>query len=155
MAYLQAVFTTLWPIWTYRNRVIHQGICPNPLYVLLMGQSLSCKYRNTFISSDQNLRDAALSISVQRPATVHQQSPVGQWDLIIKIAATKGQRSQRKAFAYNANNMEGVCVFSGVASTLASSTIRALFEAMIDATTIARDHGFQHILFLIDSRNVA
>ena len=50
--------------------------------------------------------------------------------------------------------MEGVCVFSGVASTSASSTTWALFEAMIAAITIARDHGFQHVLFLSDSRNV-
>ena len=50
--------------------------------------------------------------------------------------------------------MEGVCVFSGVASTFASSTTWALFEAMIAAVTTARDHGFQHVLFLTDSRNV-
>ena len=91
---------------------------------------------------------------VQRPATAHQQSPAGQWDVIIKIAAAKGQRSQRRAFAYNVSNMEGVCVLSGVASTLASSTTRTLFKAMIVAATIASDHGFQHILFLTASRNV-
>ena len=51
--------------------------------------------------------------------------------------------------------MEGVCVLSGVASTLASSTPGALFEAMIAATTIASHHGFQHILFLTASRKVA
>ena len=47
--------------------------------------------------------------------------------------------------------MEGVCVFSSVASSLASLTTGALFEAMIAAATIARDHGFHHILFLTDS----
>ena len=49
--------------------------------------------------------------------------------------------------------MEGVCVFSGVASTLASLTTGALFEAMIATATIARDHGFHHISFLTNSRN--
>ena len=55
----------------------------------------------------------------------------------------------------NASNMEGVFVFSGVASALASSTTRALFEVMIAAATIASDYGFHHILFLTDSRNAA
>ena len=51
--------------------------------------------------------------------------------------------------------MEGVFVFSSVASTLANSTTRSLFEAMIAAATIASNHVFHHILFLIDSRNAA
>ena len=51
--------------------------------------------------------------------------------------------------------MEGVFVFSSVASTLASSATGAFFEAMIAAATIASNHGFHHILFLIDSRNAA
>ena len=66
----------------------------------------------------------------------------------IKIAGAKGRRNQRRAFAYNANNTERVCVFSGAAST------GALFEAMVAAGITARDHGFYHLLFLIDSRNV-
>ena len=65
-----------------------------------------------------------------------------------------GQRNQRRAFAYNASNIEGVCVFSGVASTLAKSSMRALFKAMVAAGITARGHGFHHLLFLIDSRNV-
>ena len=124
MAYLQVVFTTLWSIWTYRY--IHHGICPNPGSILILQRPA-----------------AAPLASVQRPAAAHQQSPPGQWNLIIKIAAAKGLR----AFAYNASNMEGVCVLSGVASTLASSTPGALFEAIIAAATIASHHGFQHILF--------
>ena len=93
-----------------------------------------------------------------QPLSNDQQQPTNnlqQWDLIIKIAAAKGWRSQRRAFACNASNMEGVCVLSGVASTSASLTAGALFEAMIAAATIASYHGFQHILFLTARRNVA
>ena len=51
--------------------------------------------------------------------------------------------------------MEGVFVFSSVASTLASSATGAFFEAMIAAATIASNHGFHHILFLTNNRNAA
>ena len=50
--------------------------------------------------------------------------------------------------------MEGVCVFSGLASSTASSSIGVLLEAMVAAGTKARNHGFQHVLFLTDSRNL-
>ena len=35
MCYLQDVFTILWTIWTHRNKVIHQGVTPNPMEVIL------------------------------------------------------------------------------------------------------------------------
>ena len=35
MCYLQDVFTILWTLWTHRNKVIHQGINPNPVEVIL------------------------------------------------------------------------------------------------------------------------
>jgi len=90
---------------------------------------------------------------VSRTAADHQQCPAGPWDLIIKIVGAKGRRNQRRAFAYNASNIEGVCVFSGAASTLAKSSTGAQFEAMVAAGITARDRGF-HLLFLTDSRNV-
>ena len=50
--------------------------------------------------------------------------------------------------------MQGVSNFFGVASSAARSTYEAMFEAMVEAGIRARNHGFQQILFLGDSRRV-
>lgn len=43
-------------------------------------------------------------------------------------------------------------MFFGVASNIARTSTGALLEAMIEAGLIAKDQGFQHILFLSDSK---
>ena len=58
--------------------------------VILMAQSLSCKYRSTFSNSAQDLSAATTAPSVSRTTADHQQCPAGPWDLIIKIASAKG-----------------------------------------------------------------
>ena len=45
--FLQDVFVILWTIWTYRNRVVHQGLNPNPVEVIITAQDFSCRYRDT------------------------------------------------------------------------------------------------------------
>ena len=42
-------FCLLWTIWTYRNKVVHQGLNPNPVEVILIAQNFSYRYKN-FIS---------------------------------------------------------------------------------------------------------
>ena len=120
-----------------------------------MAQSLSCKYRSTFSNSAQDLSAATTAPSVSRTTADHQQCPAGPWDLIIKIASAKGWRNQRRAFAYNASNIEGVCVFSYAASTLVKSSKGAVFEVVVATGVTAKGHGFDHLLFLTNSRNVA
>ena len=52
MYYLQSSFTTLWTMWNHRNRVVHEGIQPNPIEVILIAQNLSCRYHN-ILKKDQ------------------------------------------------------------------------------------------------------
>ena len=49
MAYLQAIFTTLWHIWLHRNKVLYDGLHPNPMSVILISQSMACRYKETFL----------------------------------------------------------------------------------------------------------
>ena len=45
---LQSMFTVLWLIWNYRNKVLHRGLNPNPLEVIPTTKTLSCRYRNAY-----------------------------------------------------------------------------------------------------------
>ena len=66
----------------------------------------------------------------------------------------QGSKKSKKSFSSNASNIEGVCVFSCVASTLVKSSTGAVFEAVVATGITAKDHGFDHLLFLTNSRNV-
>ena len=57
MSYLQGIFTTLWSIWTHRNLVVHEGKHPNPLEVVLIAQSLVCRFKEAFSSCSAVLVD--------------------------------------------------------------------------------------------------
>ena len=45
-------------------------------------------------------------------------------------------------------------MFSGVNCSLANTAIGALLEAMVEASIIAKNYGFQHVLFLTDRVNL-
>lgn len=45
---LQAIFSTLWTIWSHRNLVIHEGKQSNLVEVILTDQSLLCWYQDAF-----------------------------------------------------------------------------------------------------------
>ena len=56
MEYLQNLFTILWTIWNHRNKVVHEGLSPNPMQVVLTSQSLSCKYKSSFTAQESLTR---------------------------------------------------------------------------------------------------
>ncbi|KAL0016011.1 hypothetical protein SO802_003080 [Lithocarpus litseifolius] len=44
---IKDVFITLWAIWNYRNKVVHQEIIPNPMEVILIAHNFSCRVAST------------------------------------------------------------------------------------------------------------
>ena len=124
-----------------------ERITPNPMDVILTAQYLSCRYKETFNEQSTYNR------SPRRPNAEHQPT-AGQWQLIIKIAGARCKKPKRCSFAYEAVNMLGDNIFFGVDSSVAGSTCRAMLEAMVEACIRARNHGFQKVLFLGDSRRL-
>ena len=146
LEYMQNIFTTLWTFWFHRNMVVHEGKQPNPMGVILTAQTLSCRYKEAF-SSQPNpyIRCSRLS---NEPNTV-----AGQWQLLIKIVRTRNSRLNKSAWAYEAKDHEGVIIFYGVASSKASTTNGAVQEAL-EAVIIVKNHGFQRILILTNSKDL-
>ncbi|KAF3972409.1 hypothetical protein CMV_004081 [Castanea mollissima] len=119
MSYLQDVFITLWAIWNYRNKVVHQGIVPSPMDVILIAQNFSCRYKASFSSSQPPRR------SDSRNPNTRQQLTTRDWNLIIKA---RNMRQCRYGIVYEALTLQGKKVFFGVASTTARSATGALLE---------------------------
>ena len=94
--------------------MVHDGITPNPMQVILMAQSLSCRYKEAF--TEQSCHTWASRRSVVEP-----QSAAGPGQLIIKVAGFINKKKKRSAYVYEAINPQGVYVFFGVNSSVASN----------------------------------
>ena len=91
---LQLIFTILWTIWTHRNLVLHNGKTPNPLEVILTPQSLFASTRRLLIcimGYNHSQRSRNRTRDCRR-----------NWQLLIKVAATKNKRTRRSGFAIEA-----------------------------------------------------
>ena len=148
MNFLQDVFVILWTIWTYRNRVVHQGLNLNPVEVILTTQTFSYRYRDTLSRCSTSADRAG------RCARLEGQSAAGDWHLIIKLAGARSRRPYRYGTAYEALTIQGDRVFFGVNSSNARTSIGALLEAVVEAGLAAQDQGFHHVLVLTDSENL-
>ena len=115
--------------------------------VILIVQSLSCRYSNAFsVQQNSNL----LSIRPEPPT----QSAAGPWQLIIKVAGFRNKKKNRRAYVYEAVNIQGDCMFFGVNSSLARTAPGVLLEAVVEACLIAENHGLHHVLFLSNCRGL-
>ena len=116
--------------------------------VILIAQNFSCKYKASLSSCQTpRRRDRSCSNTWQQPT-------VRNWNLIIKIATARKRRQCEYGIVYEALNLQGYKVFFGVASTSATTSTGALLEAVIEAGLIAKDQGFQNVLFLSDSKGL-
>ena len=125
--------------------MVHAGKQLNPLEVILTSQSLMCRYKEAH---------SCCSTS-SHCSTVQQrfdQKVGGPWQLIIKVAAARVKKFNQLGFAYEAKSMQEDVVLQGIASCTGKVDSITFQEAMIEAAIKARSLGFNHILFLCDSK---
>ena len=144
---LQALFTTLWSIWNYRNWVTHEEKTPNPLEVILTVQSLICRYKEAF-------SNYAITSHRSTDQKICDQKIRGPWQLIIKIVGVKQKRLNRAGTTYEAKSTNGDTIMQGVSSCTAKPVLVTIQKAMLDVAIKARNLGYTHFLFLSDSRRV-
>uniref|UniRef100_A0A7N2L3Y7 Reverse transcriptase zinc-binding domain-containing protein n=1 Tax=Quercus lobata TaxID=97700 RepID=A0A7N2L3Y7_QUELO len=131
MEYLCSIFTFLWTIWKHRNMVTHDGKTPNPTEVILTAQSLICRFKEAFETKINHDRP-------NKGIQPNHQNIGGCWDLIIKIAGARKARQKRTSFAYEASNLQGRTMFSGCASSGASTITAATQEALVVSAVKAK-----------------
>ena len=76
------------------------------------------------------------------------QNPVcnSDWQLIIKVARCKNRKFKWCGFAYEAKYFRGDLIFSGGASSVSTSDLVAVQDAIVEASIKARDFGFRKFL---------
>ena len=148
MCYLQDVFITLWTIWTYCNKVVHQGSSPNPMEVILIAHTFSCRYRDILLNCLNSRSKLARNISTRNQIAARNQH------LIIKIAGARSMGQWRYGIADEDLALQGDKVVFGVASSNARSSTGALLEAIVKVGLATKNQGFQRVQFLIDSKGL-
>lgn len=74
--------------------------------------------------------------------------------ILCDIAGARSRGHCRHGTAYEALTLQGANVFFGVVSSNARTSTGALLEAVIEAGLAAKNQGFQHVLFLTDSKGL-
>ena len=82
-----------------------------------------------------------------------QRIPHQNWQLIIKVAASRNRRTRRYGYAFEATTMDGITLFRGAANSGRQSVYMVTQEAMVEALFIAKDHGFCRMLVLCTIKN--
>ena len=145
MNYLLALFTTLWSIWNHRM-VLHQGQIPNPVEVIIISQSLTCRYQEAF---NQSQVQEIKSNPKQTKSLPHQ-----NWQILIKVAVDRNRKVGIYGFSFEATTLEGSTLFKGGANSGRQSIYIATQEALVKSILKAKDLGFCKILVLCNNKKL-
>ena len=128
MEYLQYL------VYTPLDKVVHEGLSPNPLHVVLIAQSLSCRYKTSFNDQEPRLRVSNTDVEPQ--------FATGAWQLILKVAGFRCKRKKQCAYVYEAVNLQGACVFFSISNSVATTAFGVFLEAVVEACFTTFNRGF-------------
>ena len=123
------------------------GKTPNPTEVIITAQSWTCRFKEAFETKKNHDKP-------NKGIQFNHKNIGGCWDLIIKIAGARKARPKRTSFAYEASNLQGRIMFSGCASSGASTITTAMQEALVVSAIKAKSSGFCRILIMCCSKSL-
>ena len=123
------------------------GKTPKPTEVILTAQSWTCRFKEAFETKKNHDRP-------NKGIQFNHKNIGGCWDLIIKIAGARKARPKKTSFAYEASNLRGRIMFSGCASSGASTITAAMQEALVVSAIKAKSLGFCRILIMCCSKSL-
>lgn len=121
---LTSSFHHLWSIWNHRNMVLHQGQIPNLVKVILISQSLTCRYQEAF---NQSLVQEIRSNPKQTKSIPHQ-----NWQILIKVVIDRNRKARKYGFAFEATTLDGSTLFKGGANSGRQSIYMETQEALVE-----------------------
>ena len=74
------------------------------------------------------------------------------WQLLIKVVATKNKRTRRSGFAIEASSLDGSILFRRGASNGEKTQHQAAQEALLLALMKARDLGYQRLYVISNDK---
>ena len=141
---LQSIFTILWTIQTHKNLVLHNGKTPNLVEVIPTSQSFIYRFKEAF-----NLYKGYNHYQRSKNRTKDCRQ---NWQLLIKVVATKKKRTRRSGFAFEARCLDGSILFKGGASSGVKIRHQAAQEALLLALMKAKDIGYQRLYVISNDK---
>jgi ribonuclease HI len=144
---LELVLTTLWCIWSQRNKVIFEGITPNPMDTILTINY----FVNRFLQHrEDNIQPADLTLHPIKPNW----TPHADWQLLITADGGGSRHSKWKGIAFIGKDRNGQTLLVGCQSTRLMHNTEAKFMAVYEAASTAISLGYTNIITLVDNKEL-
>ena len=144
---LELVLTTPWCIWSQRNKVIFEGITPNPMDTILTIKSFVNRFMH---HKEDNPQPEDLTLPHIKPHW----TPNADWQLLIIVDGGGLTKFRWKSIAFIGKDRHGQTQLVGCQSTRLMHNKVAKLMAIYEAATTTISLGYTNIIMLVDSKEL-